>query len=156
MKYIILLIIGVFVLIGVALFAPVGGKPYDGDITAVPTVKPTKLSDEKLWNLIQKWRADNNLPEYIKDERLCTIAKLRAPEQEGELANAPHLNFRNRVREVVGEIRVSENATQGGTEQYALNSWLSSPPHKKALLADWKYSCVATHHSYAVQIFSNF
>lgn len=107
------------------------------------------LDSEKLWDIIQRWRVKNNLKAYIKNENICKIASKRAVELKTDYSH-------DKFQQIEYPSTLSENANYNSqSEQSTLTSWLSSPPHRKALESNYTYSCVATNGIYAVQIFSN-
>lgn len=119
---------------------------------ATPT--PYLLSEDKLWTLINNYRESKSLKPFIKDQKLCDIAEFRVVQlktKEGDYFN--HDGFHELLDG--NKIKYAENITGGYSEENALDRWLNSPPHKEAIEAEWKYSCVATGNNYAVQIFSN-
>ena len=105
---------------------------------------------EKLWSLIQDWRLKNGLQPYIKDQRLCEIAKDRSDDpfdnHKGffdKYGNRPYI--------------LSENvASWVSTELQTIYGWLNSPGHLANLKNPYAYSCVICQQSTCVQIFSNF
>lgn len=116
-----------------------------------PTPTPINLDAEKLFEIIQSWRTSENLQPYVKDERLCEIARTRVTEDEPQ---DNHAGLYKRYRNL--PYLISENTTIALNEQGALNLWLDSPPHAKALREKYQYSCVACKGNYCSQIFSNF
>lgn len=129
-----------------------GGPKKTAYIDPYVSPTPVVLSSEKLWEIIQNWRTSQNLPKYVKDIRLCTIATSRLPEIPQE--NVPHERFLERFHS--SPYKIGENVTGAISESDALNKWLASPPHRKALESSWKYSCTKCEKDYCVQIFSNF
>lgn len=120
-----------------------------------PTLTPIPfqgLNSDKLWSLIQEWRQSQGLSPYIKDQRLCKIAELRAPEVNAE--KIPHAGFLQRYSTY--PYVLSENIVYDSiSENLAFDKWLNSASHAATLRANYIYSCVATDKDDAVQIFSN-
>lgn len=111
---------------------------------------PVNLDSDKLWSLIQEWRQSQGLKPYIKDKRLCVVAQDRADDgfDDHQGLYAKYSDYPYAIQENLTSSRLNEDE--------ALNAWLNSPPHRKTLATDYKYSCVATWSATAVQIFSNF
>ncbi len=125
-----------------------------GQNTAYSVVNQNpSLNEGELWSLIQRWRVENNLPAYIKDQRLCTVAIDRSDDGDDN-----HQGLYDKYSDFPYVIQ--ENATfsnsESSNEETAFNSWLNSPAHLTTLKKEYKYSCVKTHNKDAVQIFSNF
>lgn len=117
--------------------------------------RPISLNENKLWSLIQDWRTKSNLKPYIKDQRLCDIAKERATElyKLGYLDN--HEGFLSRYSSY--PFVLSENASAfHPNEISALNGWINSPTHLKNLQKLYLYSCLKCKDTFCVQIFSSF
>ena len=114
------------------------------------------INEEKLWSLIQDWRVKNNLEPYIEDQRLCDIAKKRAPEIQNEIdSSTTHSGFLTKFKNY--PYKISENViAYAKDESDALNWWLSSSSHRKALEYSWSYSCVKCFNNFCSQIFSSF
>ena len=112
--------------------------------------EPEEVDENKLWSLIQDWRVRNNQKPYIKDQRLCEIAKDRADDpldyHKGFLEK--YSNYPYKIQEI--DIYNAESPIE------SLQGWLNSPPHRKALEYNWQYSCVACIKQTCSQIFSNF
>jgi uncharacterized protein YkwD len=117
-----------------------------------PEPKVIELNADKLWTIINDWRASEGLKPFTKDPRLCDIATDRLKDGLDY-----HRGFLTRYRDY--PYVLSENEGLDTSEESMLDGpegWLKSPPHAKALRSDWVYSCVATKGNFAVQIFSNF
>jgi len=120
-----------------------------------PTDHPY-LSAEKLTALVNDWRVSQGLQPYIKDERLCVIAKDRIKAGDDNHAGFIAKLKSNYYQLPPGSI-VSENSDWGfTTEDAALRAWLHSPGHLANLKKPYIYSCLATDKYNALQIFSSF
>lgn len=106
------------------------------------------LSAEKLTALVNEWRVESGFKPYERNEALCRIANDRIKD-----AADNHSGFIKKYFNYSSV--VSENMTIASTNESALASWLASPPHRKALEHDYKYSCISTSQVNATQIFSN-
>ncbi len=119
------------------------------------------LNSDTLWSLVQDWRVKNNLKSYIKDQRLCEIAKIRVHDVESDWS---HVKFNDiEYRTIYFQplaptaINMGENLARNyASESETLNNWLNSPSHLKNLQASFSHSCIVTDGSYATQIFANF
>lgn len=121
--------------------------------TPTPT-KPIALDANILWNKVQGWRESQGLHPYIKDDFLCKFAIIRLEEIKTDWS---HNKFS--AKRLCGDMdcTVGENlASDMVTETNALISWINSPDHLRELKYDYKYSCIETSGSYAVQIFGNY
>jgi uncharacterized protein YkwD len=121
-------------------------------VSAVTPTKQAELNADKLWSLIQEWRESEGLQPYIKDQRLCEIAKDRADDNIDY-----HKGFMEKYDTPEYPFVMQENSVWGySSEEYSLNGWLNSPPHRETLEKPYTHSCVATYKNNAIQIFSNF
>lgn len=125
-------------------------------VTPYVTPTPVELNADKLWNLVNEHRQKLGLKPFIKDQRLCDIAKKRVLEvPKDEADGIPHEGFIKNYHQ--GPYSLSENVNvHYTTEEDSLNGWIHSPPHRKALEGSWIYSCIATNNDIAVEIFSSF
>ncbi len=122
----------------------------------VPSVSPSPtpyiFSEDKLWSLIQDWRQSQGLSPYIKDQRLCAIAKDR-------VFNGPVLDSHAGLYCKYSSYPyvVQENLADYPNEKTMLVRWITSPfGHKETLEKPYIYSCVQCKNTYCSQIFSNF
>lgn len=115
------------------------------------TIKPTQtpFSEKKLFELINEWRMSKNLPIYTKDERLCEIARDRSDDEvfSHTAFYEKYSSFPYKIQENLGRCFDSE--------QYMLNCWLFSKPHRQTLEKPYTHSCVVCDRQ-CVQIFSSF
>lgn len=122
--------------------------------SASPTisiVQEVKLDSDVLWAIIQNWRLENNLKQYVKDQRLCKIAEIRASDIQTDYSHdGLYKKYSNYP------YTIQENVAGGLKEQDVLNSWLSSKPHTETLKKNYSYSCVKCMNTLCSQIFSNF
>jgi len=131
--------------------------------TPTPSPTPYVFSEEKLWNLIQDWKYEQDGYKYKEDENLCKFAKSRLNENFYKLDE--HNGYLKRHKEIYahGFIMMGENLASGYiTEKITLNSWLSSPKHLKNLQFQYSHSCLKceTTHSFhknvCVHIFASY
>ncbi len=101
----------------------------------LPFPTPTISNDDKLFSLINSYRRQQGLPEFIKDNRLCEIAKDRADDKFS------HQELYDKYSSYPYVIQ--ENLSRPPLFSIAFNGWLKSPPHKKLLLSPYKYACTA-------------
>ena len=131
----------------------------DQTITTTPepsTTSPSpavSLNAALLFSMVNQIRAQNGLPAFQKDDRLCTLASSRAPEVHNEVLtgtmhhgmyarNLPYWN--------------NENIIDIHTEQEAINFWMSDYIHKAAILGKYQFSCVGCYGNACAEEFSNF
>jgi len=121
-------------------------EAYNSKLQPPPT-RPAPNPD-KLFFLINEYREQNNLPAFEKNDELCSIAEKRSNNyldyHKGFLAEYSSYPY-----------KVSENVTTGLEPNDAFQGWKGSPAHNAAMLADWKYACVACDIT-CVTIFSSF
>lgn len=130
-------------------------KPLVESQSNTPTPTPfSGLDSDKLWSLVQNWRIKNNLQPYTKDQRLCDIANKRLAEIPNDWS---HNGFYKYIYNYPKNTYFGENLARGYTvEDTTLQDWLFSPEHRKNLNYNFRYSCIETQGTYAVQEFANF
>lgn len=101
---------------------------------------------DKLFSYINSWRKTQGFTVYIKDNRLCEIAKDRADD------SFTHKGFYEKYSSF--PYKISENLAEVASSEKIFYAWLNSPPHRTTLEKPYKYSCVACDKQ-CVQIFSN-
>jgi len=123
--------------------------------TTLPqTTIPGGINAEKLFSMVNTHRASLGLPALQQDEKTCNLAATRAPEIAAEMAtgtlhsgmyarNLPYWN--------------TENASAYGTEEEALQWWLTDSIHRQAIESSiHTTSCVACSGNYCVQEFTSY
>lgn len=113
----------------------------------------TSGDGEALFSMVNDYRTGNGLGAFEKSERLCSIARERAPEIAGEVATGSiHSGFAARG---YGFPVAVENAAGYGNIGSNFNFWINSGLHRGSILGpDLKYSCVECSGGNCVQIFS--
>jgi hypothetical protein len=132
--------------------------------TSVPSVKGSSDSNgggntstsgegEALFNKINEYRSSNGLPKFEKSERLCAIARERAPEVPGEVASGTvHSGFHRRG---LGYPVAVENEVGYGNVDANFNWWINSSLHRASILGPGlHYSCLECTNGMCVQEFS--
>ncbi len=128
------------------------------EVVVKPSPTPYAFSENKLWSLIQNWRKSQGLSPYIKDQRLCAIAKDR-------VTNDPPLDDHAGLYRKYSNYPyvIQENLAEYQNEQQMFNEWITSPfGHRETLEKPYSYSCIVcipvknTDRTYCSQIFSNF
>jgi len=123
----------------------------------VPTVAMSKFSEEKLFDLVQIWRKENNLSTYKKSEVLCGFAESRLGEV---LVDFSHDQFYSSYRnnDWYGYNGLGENLVKGYiNEKISLDKWLKSPAHRETLdNTFFTESCIRCSGSTCVQIFAGY
>lgn len=113
-----------------------------------------QLNANVLLDLVNKHREELNLSPFQKDEKICQIAKSRAPELHNEIfVNGP---MHKGLRALSLPYRAIENIIYIKSEQEALNWWLNSYVHKKTIEGNYKYSCLSCLGQACSEIFTNF
>lgn len=138
------------------------------DPTAKPTEKPSEpptetakpvslsnggLNADVLFDMSNKYRADQGLAAFTKDDRACALAASRAPEIGEEIANG-HMHSGLRARNL--PYWNSENIISMRSEAAAFNWWINDKIHHDQIVGDYKYSCVACDGNNCAQEFTNF
>lgn len=111
------------------------------DTLVVNTAEPKYINEQELWTLIGNYKQENNLQVPIRDESLCTIAKMRL----GVVANDwSHDGFEQNWKwNLVVFNHMSENLAKNHHNATAvITSWVNSPPHKKVLDEDNTHACI--------------
>lgn len=116
------------------------------------------ISKEKLWNEVNTWRTNNDLPTYKEDPYLCEIAEKRLTTiQATGLDNHQGMKKMIDNNELKPYIFFGENlASNFFVEKDIISGWQNSPLHLKNLKEVAPYSCIATDGNYVVQLFANY
>lgn len=124
--------------------------------TAIPaqgSLSNGGLNADKIFDLVNNYRASKGLPALQKDERACEVARSRAPEIGAEISGGyMHKGIRERNLPYWN----SENIISMRTEEAAVNWWINDYIHRVQMEGDYKFSCVACHGNSCVQEFTNF
>ncbi len=121
----------------------------DYKTTNIPVTK--KFIDEQVFfDLVQRYRFENNLSPYKKSDFLCDVAKQRLIEVTRVWS---HKGFEAN-RFCPKGCTMGENLVKGfNSEQTSLKSWLNSPLHKSVLDDSFTHSCLKSNGNETVQIF---
>jgi len=131
-------------------------------LAPIATVAPTPyvFNERKLWEMIENWRKDNNLPQYLESEFTCSVADHRVKEI---VTDYSHNQFRDHIwcPTCKSEYTISENIntvypSNLATENGMLDSWLNSASHSANLKFNYSHSCLRCDQGYCVQIFAYF
>ena len=123
------------------------------EVTVEPTPQPLNLDTEKIFSLVNEYRAKLALPGFEKNEEVCQLAQTRSTEIVAEIQNGTlHSGLYNRPL----AYWIWENAKYGSDEAGTVAWWLSSPVHHQSIVGDYKYSCVACTGSYCSELFTSF
>ena len=124
--------------------------------TDQPTPTPDLINEQALFDLVQRFRVENNLTPYKKSDLLCQIANYRLKEIK---LNFSHTGFFSLPHSFcphgcsLGENLADKGYNSTTNEKKTLNQWLLSPEHAKNLKADYTHSCLKSDGRYTVQIF---
>lgn len=113
----------------------------------------TELNSERIFELINQYRAHQGLVPFERDNKVCELAQIRSAELATELANGTihsGLYARNLP------YWIWENAKIGANEEGAVAWWISSPLHRQSIVGDYKYSCVKCTGNHCSQLFTSF
>jgi len=113
------------------------------------------LNKDLLFDLINAHRTALNLPSFQKDETLCEIAESRLPELQEEILGDTPMHEGMRTRDF--DFWVTENLIHVPNEERALEWWLNSPIHKKAVESTtYTHSCSDCIGNSCTQLFTSF
>ena len=156
-KKLLLILLALFVVFLGALFLKnpsVSRKDSFPQPTPFPT--PETVTEDEMWNVVQKWRVSTNRKEYTKSETLCRMASIRLEEIKTDWS---HKGFK-RVASTVAKsfYFVGENlAVNFIEESVVLQNWLDSPSHRRNLEnRNFQYSCIKTSGNFVVHIFGGY
>lgn len=113
------------------------------------------LDPNVLLDLVNQYRAQLGMVEYQTHPDLCELADSRAPELHDEIFRGVGLHAGLRRRQL--DYYVTENMIHQPTEQAALNWWLSSGLHRRAIESGtFTHSCGACQGNSCALLFTNF
>lgn len=116
--------------------------------------KPASLSSEKLFEMINTYRASLGLPAYQKDEKLCALAQERGPELYDEIFSSGTIHGGLYNRNL--PYWITENMKYGADENDVFSWWMNSAIHKKAIEGDFLYSCGECYGNSCAQLFTSY
>lgn len=112
------------------------------------------LNPDILFNLINDYRKKLGLSIFEREEKLCTLTKTRAEEGYREIFVSGNLHSGLYNRNL--PYWITENLIYQKSEERALNWWLNSPIHRKAILGASKYSCVECFGNTCSELFTSY
>lgn len=113
------------------------------------------LNKDLLFDLVNAHRTSLELPIFEKDDDLCQIAESRLPELHDEIFGETPMHEGMRTRTF--DYWVTENLIHVATEERALDWWLNSPIHRKALESpNHTHSCIACTGNSCTMLFTSF
>lgn len=157
----IILIITILLITGVtALVLYLLQKERNYTIEKEPNISNRKMSDQ-----INSIRMANHLDPLMESENLCYLSSIRLSELHTTYNHDKFADIAYRYAEDNGYITISENIAgvplSAGVfkdlspESRVSKSWMSSPPHKAAILDPrFTQTCVKCDSKYCVQIFA--
>lgn len=111
------------------------------------------LDADKIFELVNQYRASHNLPPFELNDAVCELAKNRSMELGIEIAKATiHAGLYARNL----PYWIWENAKAGSNEEETVAWWLASPIHRQSIVGDYKYSCVKCQGTNCSQLFTSF
>ena len=112
-----------------------------------------QVNADTIQDLINAFRTRAGLTPFMREDNVCSLAKIRSMELAGELANGVlHSGLYNRNL----PYWIWENAKVGSDEQGTVTWWLNSPIHRSSMVGNYKYSCGACTGSYCSQLFTSY
>lgn len=141
----------------VSLWIAGSAKNPLSQITSEPVATPL-ISQEKLWSLVQQWRAGSNRTQYKESAYTCSLADVRVKQiqtnysHEGlaELVQTP------KFKPTPGNSAQENIAAGNSSEIYEINAWLNSPDHRETLEKPYPYSCLRCENNFCVQVFATY
>jgi len=129
--------------------------------TIIPTVtpKPKTLGANKLFNLVNEYRARNGLKQLVVYSPLCEFAKIRAEQIKNDWSHSGYDQAAGQgalFSTVCPNCRrVGENlAKDYPTEETVLEAWTVASIHKSNLEGDWDWGCaVYSSDNFAIFLF---
>ncbi len=143
------------VILGIRVYSLGKILPPNQNTTEIPFIVKN-LDEDVLWSVVNEWRSNQGLKKYIKNDLLCDIANERLKTIEEDFSHDKWKETFERFSKNRLSYGGENLANVSDGEESTLNSWLQSPSHYKNLRYDFKYSCIETDGTYAVQIFGNF
>lgn len=151
--------------------SPLSEPTPESTPTSVPTPTPTpdstpepipestpasgsRLNSQVLFQLVNDHRQAQNLPPFQESPELCQIAHNRAPELDNEIFGDSYIHAGFDALNL--DFRVTENMISQETEAAALNWWLNSSIHRKAILSGASHACVSCGGRSCAMLFSSF
>lgn len=120
---------------------------------AEPTPQELNLDSDKIFDLVNQYRASQGLVPFEREESVCQLAQVRSGELAGELLSGTiHAGLYNRSL----PYWIWENAKVGSNEEEIVAWWLASPLHHQSIVGDYKYSCVKCQGINCTQLFTSF
>lgn len=122
-----------------------------------PTQAESKIAlinQDELSSIVNKWRYENGLQPFSKNEKLCELASQRSSEI---ITNWSHDGFRAESSKIAPisttPTNFGENLSQGyWIPQEALNAWINSPEHLKNLKnPTYTQMCIVCTNNYCAQ-----
>lgn len=111
------------------------------------------LDSDKIFDLINQYRATLGLTPFERENSICELAQVRSIELASELANGSiHSGLYNRNL----PYWIWENAKVGSSEEETVSWWIGSPIHRESILGDYKFSCIKCTGSNCTQLFTSF
>jgi|GEM_PF-4045529 len=120
----------------------------------VQSEKLPSLDADRIFTMINNYRADLGLSPYVKEEKLCSLARERGPELYDEIFVNGNIHGGLYDRDLPWWI--TENMKYGGSEESVFHWWLSSPIHRKAIEGDFTLSCGECFGNSCVQLFTSY
>jgi len=134
---------------------PLNPTPTNSTQKPPDSLPGNSLNADKLFDLVNQYRQSKGLAPFQKDSRLCELAASRAPELHREIFDTRTMHAGMRARQADLPYKVTENMISQQTEEKALNWWIRSSIHRKAILSSYQYSCTACQGNACAQLFSN-
>ncbi len=116
--------------------------------------KPSSLSADAIFEMINNHRTSLSLSPFQKDDRLCTLARERGPELYDEIFVTHNIHGGFYARNL--PYWITENMKYGDSETDVFKWWLSSGIHRRAIEGNFTYSCGECYGNSCVQLFTSY
>lgn len=129
------------VLVGSATYTYLSAPKNELVVCNTPQ-EPRYIDEQELWTLIGNYKQKNSLQIPIKDESLCTIAKMRLGVIARDFNHDGFLKY-HWMEQMADYTNISENLAMYVTDaNQTLNAWIASPKHNEILLKNHPRNCV--------------
>ncbi|MFA9288986.1 MAG: CAP domain-containing protein [Weeksellaceae bacterium] len=118
------------------------------------TVAAISAEAEEIFSMINTHRSALGLPAYQKDEKLCEIARSRAPELNNEIFGDSSIHAGFYARDI--PFWITENMAGMGSVAANFQWWLNSTIHRQAIESSaFQYTCGVCTDGTCAQLFTS-
>jgi hypothetical protein len=146
-----------FILIGAFILGAFVYRYFSLNAQPPETYQEITMSQDKLWQLVNNWRIENNLNDYQKDYFLCGVANeiIENPSHDFSKENPETQEFISIMNEN-GYSKYGIIASRDKqSERDILYYWITSA-QKDILQDSFTHSCIRCENNYCVQLFAKY